>query len=104
MQYLFTWGGLPIGLGVLAARRFRLEKTWKGTLYGLTVGVLSAVGQFALFAAYRNGSNAAIVTVTTSLYLLLTVLLVIVLLREKLTHAQVIGLGFATVAFIIFSL
>ena len=67
MQYLFTWGGVPVGFVFLAMRRFRLEKSRKGIAFGLIVGILSAIGQLALFAAYRYGSNASVVTVLTSL-------------------------------------
>ncbi len=103
MQYLFTWGGVPVGFIFLAMRRFRLEKSGKGIAFGLTVGILSAIGQLGLFAAYRYGSNASVVTVVTSLYPLVTVLLAVIFLRERLTKAQLVGVGFAAAAFVIFS-
>ena len=62
MQYLFTWGGVPVLLFILVMQRFRIQKSKKGIFYGLTVGILSAVGQLAMFAAYGTGSNAAIIT------------------------------------------
>jgi bacterial/archaeal transporter family protein len=104
MQYLFTWGGVPVMLAVLVMQRFRIEKSKKGILYGLTVGILSAVGQLAMFAAYSTGSNAAIITTATSLYPLVTVALAVPLLKERLTKAQVVGVGFASVALVIFSM
>jgi len=103
MQYLFNWGSIPVGLGFLVMQRFRIEKSPKGIAFGLTVGILSAVGQLALFAAFRYSSNAAVVTVLTSLYPLVTVVLAVIVLRERLTKAQVLGLGFAAAAFVIFS-
>jgi drug/metabolite transporter (DMT)-like permease len=104
MQYLFTWGGMPVLLGVLVMQRFRIERSRKGIFYGLTVGILSAAGQLALFAAYGTGGNAAIITTATSLYPLVTVALAVPLLKERLTKAQVAGLGFAAVALVIFSM
>jgi drug/metabolite transporter (DMT)-like permease len=104
MQYLFNWGSIPVGLGFLVMQRFRMEKSPKGIAFGLTVGILSAVGQLALFAAFRYSSNASVVTVLTSLYPLVTVILAVIILRERLTKAQVLGLGFAAAAFVIFSL
>ena len=91
-------------LAVLVMQRFRIEGSRKGIFYGLAVGILSAVGQLALFAAYATGRNAAIITTATSLYPLVTVGLAVPLLRERLTKAQVTGLGFATVALVIFSM
>jgi hypothetical protein len=49
-------------LGVLVMQRFRLQRSKKGIFYGLMVGILSAVGQLAMFAAYGTGSNAAVIT------------------------------------------
>ena len=104
MQYLFNWGGLPVGLFFLALRRFRMEKSVLGITYGLIVGVLSGLGQLALFGAYHGSANTSVVTVLTSLYPMVTVVLAVIFLRERLTKIQVAGLGFAMVALVIFSL
>jgi transporter family protein len=104
MQYLFNWGGLPVGLLFLFLRRFRMEKTAVGITYGLIVGVLSALGQLALFAAYSGPANASVVTVLTSLYPIVTVVLAVIFLHERMTKTQIAGLGFAMVALVIFSL
>ncbi|MGD0126259.1 MAG: DMT family transporter [Terriglobia bacterium] len=104
MQFLFTLGGVPIALAVLAARRFKFERNRKGTAYGLAVGVLSAIGTLALFAAYRTGGNTAVITTATSLYPMVTVVLAVGFLRERLTLIQIVGLVFASVAFVLFSL
>ncbi len=103
MQYLFNLGGIPIGILFLAKRRFKLERSPSGLTYALTVGVLSALGQLALFGAYRGGANTAVVTVITSLYPIVTVLLAYFLLRERMGKAQIVGLGFAVAAFVLFS-
>jgi transporter family protein len=103
MQYLFNWGGLPVGLVFLALRRFRIEKTFSGITYGLIVGVLSGLGQLALFAAYRGSANTSVVTVISSLYPIVTVVLAVIFLHERLTRAQLAGLFFAVAAFVIFS-
>jgi transporter family protein len=104
MQYLFNWGGLPVGLVFLALRRFRIEKSFSGIVFGLIVGVLSGLGQLALFAAYSGPANTSVVTVLTSLYPIVTVILAVIFLHERLTKTQVAGLGFAVIALIIFSL
>ncbi len=104
MQYLFTWGSLPVLLGLLIARRFRLEKSLKGISYGVMTGILSGIGGLGLFAAFGGGGNTTVVTTTTSLYPMVTVILAVLILRERLTWIQVLGLVFATVALILFSL
>jgi drug/metabolite transporter (DMT)-like permease len=104
MQYLFDWGGLPVGFFFLALRRFRMEKSVSGITYGLIVGVLSGLGQLALFGAYHGSANTSVVTVLTSLYPIVTVVLAVILLGERLTKLQLTGLGFAVVALVIFSI
>jgi len=103
MQFLFTIGGIPIAVAVLLLRRFRMERSKSGIAYGVIVGILSTVGGTALFAAYGTGANTAMVTVVSGLYPLVTVLLAVWLLRERLTKRQWIGLAFAGVACVLFS-
>jgi transporter family protein len=81
-----------------------MEKSFSGITYGLIVGVLSGLGQLALFAAYRSSANTSVVTVISSLYPLVTVLLAVIFLHERLTRGQLAGLFFAVAAFVIFSI
>ena len=104
MQFLFTIGSVPVACALLVARRFKLEKSAKGIAYGVLNGVLSAIGGFALFAAYHTNGNTAVVTAATALYPMITVLLAVTILREKFGMIQVIGLAFAAVAIVIFSI
>lgn len=103
MQVLNALGSIPVVLVVLARGGFKLEKSRKGIIYGLTAGVLSAAGNMGFFAAFRSGGNASVVTTATGMYPVVTVLLALAFLRERLTRVQVLGLGFATAAFFIFS-
>jgi bacterial/archaeal transporter family protein len=104
MQYLYAWGTVPVGVALLASRRFKMEKSSKGIFYGVANGLLSSLGNLALLAAYRSGGNTAVITTATSLYPMITVVLAIAVLRERLTRMQVMGLAFATAAMVIFSL
>ncbi len=92
-----------MGLVLLARRRMRMEKDTKGIAYSIANGVLSGVGSWALFAAYRKGGNAAVITTVTAMYPLITVVLAVSILRERLTRLHIMGLGFAVAAFVIFS-
>lgn len=104
MQFLFTFGALPVAVALLIARRFKLEKSLKGIFYAVANGVLSGVGGLALFAAYRSGGNTSVITAATALYPMITVVLAVLILRERLTWVQVVGLAFAGAAIVIFSL
>jgi drug/metabolite transporter (DMT)-like permease len=103
MQFLFTIGSLPILLVLLFVRHFRLEKHAKGIVYATATGVLAALGGLGLFAAYGTGGNTTVITAVTSLYPMVTVVLAVLILRERLTWVQVVGLVFAAVALILFS-
>jgi transporter family protein len=103
-QFLFAWGMLPVAVILLASRRFRLEKNAKGIFYSVAGGVLAAIGGWALFAAYRTGGNTSVITVVTAMYPLFSVLLAMLVLRERLTRLHVIGLAFAAAAFVIFAI
>ena len=104
MQFLFPFGCIPIALAMLWARRFKLEKSPRGISYGVANGVLSGIGGLALFAAYRTEGNAAVITAATAMYPLITVVLAVTILRERLTWLHVVGLGFAAAAFVLFSI
>ena len=104
MQFLFPFGCIPIALAMLWARRFKLEKSPRGIFYGVANGVLSGIGGLALFAAYRTQGNAAVITAATAMYPLITVVLAVTILRERLTWIHVVGLGFAGAAIVLFSI
>jgi transporter family protein len=104
MQFLFTVGTLPIAVILFVARKFRLEKSSKGISYGILNGILSGIGGLTLFAAYHTGSNTTLVTSVSALYPMVTVLLAVTLLRENIRPVQIVGLLFAAVAIVIFSL
>ena len=104
MQFIFAFGFIPVAVLVLILKPVKFEKSVKGIAYSLGNGVLAGIGGLALFAAYRSGGNTSVITAATALYPLITVVLAILVLRERLTWLQVLGLGFAVVAIIIFSL
>ena len=104
MQFLFTFGTLPVALALLVARRLKLENSRRGIFYAVANGVLSGIGGLAFFAAFRSGGNTSVITAATSLYPMITVTLAVTILRERLTWVQLLGLGFAAAAFVIFSL
>ena len=103
-QFLSNLGMLPVAVTVITARAFRFEKSGRGISYSLAGGGLSAAGIVALLAAFRSGGSTSVITVTTALYPMITVVLAVLILRERLTRLQMVGLGLAAVAMVIFSL
>jgi uncharacterized membrane protein len=103
MQFLFTIGTLPVAAALLIARRGKLEKSAKGISYAVLNGVLAGIGGLTLFAAYHTNSNTSVITAATALYPMITVVLAVLILRERLTLVQMLGLVFAALAIVAFS-
>jgi bacterial/archaeal transporter family protein len=104
MQFLFTVGTVPVCLALLIGRRGKLEKSPRGITYGILNGILSGVGGLALFAAYHTNGSTTMITVATALYPMITVVLAISILKERFRPIQALGLLFAVIAIVIFSL
>jgi drug/metabolite transporter (DMT)-like permease len=90
--------GVPLGQAIQAGKKPR------GNLYSVSIGVLGGIGGLAFFAACRTGGNTSAITAATAMYPLITVVLAVMILREKLTWVHVVGLLFAAVAIVLFSL
>ncbi len=103
MQFVAAFGFLAFGLVLFASRRFRLELNRRGAIYGTIAGMLLGAGGLALYAAYRGGTNTAVVTTATSLYPMFTVVLAVAFLHERITLRQSIGVAFAVAAIVILS-
>jgi uncharacterized membrane protein len=104
MEFISAFGFILVGLGVMGARKIKPEKSSSGKLLALISGLLLAFGGICLFSAYRTGYNASIITSITSLYPVVTVLLALIFLRERLNRVQVVGFFFAAVAILLLSL
>lgn len=103
MQFYYGLGAVPVALVLLVGRHLRLEKSLKGIFYGVSNGILSSLGNLAVVAAYQSGGNTAVITTVTALYPIVTVGLAIAVLRERLTHTQMVGVCFAGAAMVILS-
>lgn len=71
--------------------------------FGLLVGLTNALGSWFLFAALEKGAKASVAIPLTALYPLITALLAVALLGERLAGRQWIGLGLAIVAGVLLS-
>lgn len=105
LYWLFIWGALPVGLLLLACRRFRLERSARGIGSALAFGTLGGLGQWMVLRALKEGpGESAVIFVVTGLYSMVTVLLAVLFLREKLALVQVAGILFALGAVVVLSL
>ncbi len=97
MQILFTIGMLP--LVAAAMLRGKIDRDRRGAAYGVLIGVLAGLGGIAYFAAMEKG-KASLVGPVTSLFPLLTVLLAVAFLKERINPVQVAGvvLGLTAIA------
>ncbi|HXJ61145.1 MAG TPA: DMT family transporter [Candidatus Dormibacteraeota bacterium] len=103
-QVISTLGLLPILL-VLAGRRGRLggSRIKRGCAMALGAGLVGSIGNLLFYHLQNVGQNAATVVPFTSLYPLVTVVLAMVLLKEKLNPIQIAGIGLALVSMYFFN-
>src|SRR6185437_11373482 len=94
---LFTVGMLPLVAAALFRGKIMHDR--RGIVYGVLTGVLSGLGAIAYFAAMRVG-KASLVGPVTSLFPLLTVLLALGILKERMNRIQLAGvvLGLISIA------
>jgi transporter family protein len=70
----------------------------RGVFWAFLTGILGGVGNMAYFEAMVKGGKASVVTPVTALFPMVTVLLALLFLKERLGRLQWIGLGLAFVA------
>jgi len=97
LQVLFTVGMVPLVLVALIRSNFQVETDRRGIIYGVLNGILAGLGSLAYFAAMSLG-QASIVGPVTSLFPLVTVVLALLLLKERINRLQGIGIILALVA------
>jgi uncharacterized membrane protein len=102
--FLQTAGMTPLAVLLLFNRSAREVKDKKGIVYSILNGAITGVGILALLAAYRSGGNTSVVSVTSSLYPLVTFALALVVLHERLTKKQTLGVVLATASIVLFSI
>lgn len=104
LQVLQTLGLVPLVLAVVFSRNFR-EGTdkFRGAGYGFLTGLFGGLGLLAFFQALSRGGEASQVVPMTGVFPLVTVLLALLLLKERLNRVQMVGIGLATLAFILLS-
>jgi transporter family protein len=103
LQILFTFGMVPVALFTLFRMSFKLDGDWKGASCGMLSGVTTGLGILGYYAAMRTEA-VSVVTPVTGLFPLLTVILAVIFLRERLNRVQIGGIVLALAAIFILSL
>ncbi len=100
----FCWAMVALSLAVLGLARPHWGLGAMVVLCSLAGGALNGLGAWTSFRALESGGKASIVISLISLYPLLTVLLAVVLLGERLSVMQITGALVAIAAAILLSL
>ena len=104
-QILFTLGLVPLFLFVLRSRRLSVRNNRKrGIFFAFLTGILGGTGNIAFFHSLSLGGKASAVVPITGLSPLVSVLLGLVVLRERMSVTQIVGAGVALVAIYLLSL
>lgn len=105
-QVLFSLGLIPPIVWMLFWKNLRRTagSAKRGAFYAYLTGIMGGIGNVALFVALARGGQAAIVVPLVGLAPLITVVLAMLLLKETLNRAQVLGLILALVSIYLLSL
>ena len=100
-----VWSGTMLLCAAVAVGRrgWRVETSKAAIGYGAGVGLLGSVGQILCFVALRDGP-AYIVIPIASLYPVVTVILAVLYLRERIGKVAGAGIAFAFAAILLLSL
>lgn len=104
-QALSTLGLLPVMLALGASRKLTATgRRRRGSIIAFTAGALTCAGNVAYYHALHAGAKAATVIPITALYPLVTILLAVLLLRERLNAIQLGGIVLSLVAISFFNI
>lgn len=92
-----TVGVLVFALLVLTLENFRIEWHAAGFTWAAVAGFFAYVGFLTFFAALGQGATSTVVTLS-ALYPLVTILLSVTFLHEKLTPREGVGIVLALIA------
>jgi drug/metabolite transporter (DMT)-like permease len=99
---LFTIGMLFTIPFVIRKCKIR-EANLKGILWGLSAGILAVIGNIAVYKSFGTGGLAAVVIPVTNLYPLVTILIALLVLKEKMHWMNGIGILIVVPAIIMLS-
>lgn len=96
-------GSIFVTAPILISVNFRPEMHIKGIAFAVLAGIAGAIGGLFFLYSISKG-EASIVVPTTALYPIITIILAFLILKEPITLKQGIGIIFALIAMILFSI
>ena len=104
-QVFFTVGLLPIVLATFRSPRLK-EGTHlgSGSAWAFVTGLLGGFGNIAFFYALYRGGKVSVVAPATALFPIVTVVLSMIFLKERLNKLQKVGLALALGAIYLLSM
>lgn len=103
-QALSTLGLLPVMLALACSKKLRATgNRRRGLTNAVLAGVLSCAGNIAYYHALNLGGKASTVIPLTALYPLVTIVLALALLHERLNSIQCAGIALSLVAIYLFN-
>lgn len=90
-------GAVAFAIVVLMLERFKVQWSPSGFGWSFAAGFVNFVGFLAFFAAVEKGKVSTIITIS-SLYPLVTIVLSVLFLRERVSPREGMGIAFALVA------
>jgi len=107
-QLLYTVGLAPLLVFVAwtvskSSQGVKREGQRRGIFWAFLTGILGGLGDLAFFQALVKGGKASVVSPVTALFPVVTVLLALIFLKERLGRVQWLGLALAFVAIYLLS-
>ncbi len=103
-QALSTLGMLPLLVVLTKWKPVRFASlSRRGLIFAFLGGVITCLGNVTYYSALAQGAKAAAVVPLTAMYPVVTVLLAVAVLRERLSWAQPVGLLLSLVAIWLFN-
>jgi len=90
-------GVVAFALVVLVLEQFQIQKTAAGFGWSFAAGFINFVGFLAFFAAVQKGKVSTVISLS-SLYPVVTIALSVLLLHEKVTRREGLGIACAMAA------
>lgn len=99
----FGAGFIPPSILLFFLERVTTNPPITPVLWAIAGGLLNGLGVLATLAAYRRGGKASVVTPLAAIYPMVTVILAVVFLGEKLVGVQIAGIALALVGGVLLS-
>jgi transporter family protein len=90
-------GVIAVVLVVFSMEHFQVQRTAAGFWWSVAAGAINFVGFLAFFAAVEKGKVSTVIALS-SLYPVVTIILSILLLHERITKREGLGIAFALAA------